>query len=255
MNSLLDAIDRYKYGLIAVLTVYIAIFIYLQMNSYTHYFAIEAFNAEGPQVEIPEDDIRLRPENILVPAEFSGDVKNMARDANDSRERSNEEYSANKSSEEVRAEYEALEQKMYEEAGGQKTRDQIREEMEKRNLVPPPTNDGANKAANNGSDNAYGGKVLADWELKSREPHQKNEYYIRKPGYLCENGSSGSVMVLIQVNQAGYVTSATVDASQSGGANSCMIRYALESAKKSRFSYSGSASQAQSGWINYTFVP
>ena len=92
MNKILDAIDKYKFGILAALTAYILIFMYLQMSSYTHYIPIEAFH-DGSYVEEPKE-IPINPDNILAPTDF-GDVKNMSRDVNDSRERSNEKYYQN----------------------------------------------------------------------------------------------------------------------------------------------------------------
>jgi hypothetical protein len=254
--SFLEAIDKYKFGLLAALAVYVGIFIYLNMDFYTTYFAIEPFYKDGSHVEIPEDDIHLRPENILVPAQFSGDVKNLSVDANDKRKASDENYSALKSVAEVEAEYKALEQKMYDEAGGAKTREQIRKEMADRKLANAANTPDKNpNVAHNDGLNKVGSDVLAKFSLGVRTPHQNNDWYIRKPGYKCENGAQGKVMVLIQVSSSGTVTNATYDPSQSIGANACMIKYAVEYAKKSRFNYSGSASKTESGWILYTYVP
>ena len=65
MSNFLALIDKYKFGLIATLSVYVAIFIYLQMDSYKLYFPIEPFH-EGSHVDILENDIKLKPENILL---------------------------------------------------------------------------------------------------------------------------------------------------------------------------------------------
>ena len=92
MNRLLDAIDKYKFGLIAALMAYIFIFMFLQMESYTQYTPIEPFH-DGSYVEDPAV-IPIKQDNILAPADF-GDVKNMSRDVNDSREQSNEKYFQN----------------------------------------------------------------------------------------------------------------------------------------------------------------
>lgn len=255
MNKLLDAIDKYKFGLIAALTAYIIIFMYLQMESYTQYTPIEPFH-DGSYVETQEE-IPIKQENILAPESF-GDVKNMSRDVNDSRESSNEKYFQNKSSEQVMADYKALEQKMYEEAGGDKTRAQIKKEIEaqrkeneKATKSNTPTN---NNTIQKGGNTSYSGNVMVDWELSSRNPHQNNNWYVRNPGYTCGYGSVGRVTVIIKVSQGGNVTSATYDPSQSSGANTCMIEQAVKYAKMSRFDYSGSAPSIQQGRITYTFI-
>lgn len=257
MSNFLDAIDKYKFGLIAALTAYVFIFMYLQMNSYQAVIHYEPFH-DGAFIEIPDEEIELLPENIMVPANYSDQVKNISRDQNDERKSSYENYSANKSVADVEAEYRKLEQQMYDEAGGAKTREEIQKEMEARKnaaMEEVRNNDNnANTTPVNGGDTKYAGSVMADWVLTGRNPHQNNEWHVRKPGYMCGYGSSGRVTVLIKVNQNGSVISATYDAGQSSGANQCMIDNALKYAKLSRFNYSGSASNSQSGRITYTFI-
>lgn len=255
MNNFLDAIDRYKFGLIAALTTYVLVFMYLQMNSYQAVIPYEPF-PDGAYVDIPKEEIELLPENIMVPANFSNDVQNMARDVNDTRERSFENYSQNKSQADIDAEYKALEEEMYADAGGSKTREEIKKEIERRKEADahadkPVTQ---NKTAQVGGDKAYAGNVMVDWSLASRSPHQSNNWFIRNPGYTCGHGSSGKVSVIIKVNQAGNVVTATYDPSQSSGANACMIEQATKYAKISRFAYSGSAPKSQTGRITYTFI-
>lgn len=255
MSNFLDLIDKYKFGLIATLAVYMAIFIYLQMDSYTQYFPIEPFH-EGSHVEVPEDDIKLRPENIMVPSDYNADVKNMARDVNDDRQRANENYSENRTVADVEAQYRALEEQMYRDAGGEKTREEIRKDMSKRKAEATAVAAANNKPqpAKVGGDVAYSGNVMVDWSLSKRSPHQNNNWYVRNPGYTCGHGSSGTITVIIKVNQNGDVTTADYDPSQSSGGNACMIEQAVKYAKKSRFSYSASADKIQTGRISYTFI-
>ncbi len=254
MNNFLDAIDKYKFGLIAALTAYVLIFVYLQMSSFQEVIHYEPFH-DGSFVEIPEDEIELKPENILAPAEFTGEVKNISQDANDDRPKAYQNWSANKSVEDIEKEYRDLEQQMYEEAGGDKTREQIRQEMDARKqaeLEQAKKNEAnKNSTPSNSGNTAYAGNVLAKWELSGRTPHQNNEWHIRKPGYMCGRGS-GQVMVRIKVNQNGNVIDASYSPSESSGANQCMIDNAVKYAKMSRFNFSSTG--VQSGWILYTFV-
>lgn len=253
MNNFLDAIDRYKFGLIAALTVYVLVFMYLQMSSYQAVIHYEPFY-DGAYVEIPKEEIELLPENIMVPANYSNEVKNMARDVNDTRERSYENYSQNKSQADIDAEYKALEQEMYAEAGGSKTREEIRKEIDRRKEADANKPVTQNKPAQVGGDKVFAGNVMVDWSLAARSPHQNNNWYVRNPGYTCGYGSSGTVSIIIKVNQAGNVVVATYDPSQSNGANACMIEQATKYAKISRFAYSGSAPKSQTGRITYTFI-
>ena len=253
MSRFFDMIDKCKFGLIAALATYIGIFMYLQMDSYTHYFPITAFN-EGPRIEMPEDEIELSPENIMLPADYSADVKSISRDANDKRERASENYQQNKSAAQIEAEYKALEQQMYDEAGGDKTREQIRKEMKEREKVKSTVKPVENKTSQTGGDKVYSGNVMVDWSLLERDAHQKNNWYVRNPGYTCGHGATGRVTVMIKVNQNGNVTTAEYDPAQSSGASACMIEQALKYAKMSRFSYSGTAAKLQPGRITYTFI-
>ena len=256
MSNFLEAIDKYKFGLIAALAAYVVIFMYLQMSSYEAVIHYEPFH-DGSFVEIPDEEIELQPENILTPAGYTDEVRNISRDQNDERESSYENYSPNKSVADVEEEYRRLEQQMYDEAGGAKTREQIQKEMEARKEAALEQakineNNSNNNPPSNTGDKKYAGSVMADWSLAGRSPHQNNEWYIRKPGYMCGHGSSGSVTIQIKVNQNGNVTSANV--TQSAGANQCMIDNALKYAKLSRFNYSGSAPNIQSGKITYRFI-
>lgn len=254
MNKLLDAIDKYKYGLIAALATYVLIFMYLQMESYTEYTKIEPFH-DGSSIEIPKEEVKVLAENIEVPADYDPNVKNITRDVNDERERSYEDYStSNRSVKDVEAQYKEIEQKMFEEAGGAKTREQIRKEMENRKLVQS-TNEGPSNVSktSTSSEKVYKGNVMVDWSLPSRTPHLNNDWYVRNPGYTCGYGS-GVIVVDIKVDPSGNVVSAVHNTAKSKGGNSCMIEQSLKYAKMSRFNYSGSSEKFQSGWIQYIFV-
>ncbi len=241
---MLEALDKYKFGIIAALVTYVGIFMYLTMDTYTEYFKIEPFH-DGAYVEEVEE-IEMQLDNIQVPQDFSGDVRNMVNDVNDTRDRSYENYSEN------RRNASDVEQSVYDEAGGDSEREKIRQQMENRknqNTTTTNTNPN-NSSATNSGDVAYKGKTMVDFYLKDRDPFQNNRWYIRNPGYTCQG--SGTVRVNIKVNQNGNVTSATV--ANSSGASGCMIDKALKYAKMSRFAYSGKAPSSQSGWIEYIFV-
>lgn len=248
-------IDRYKYGIIAVVATYIGIFMYLQMETYTEYFAIQPF-FESPQIVVPEEEIEIKPENIEMPSDFvAGDVKNISRDVNDNRKRSDEKYFQNKSAKQVEQETRDLERKYFEETGGEAKRRAIQQEMEQRKKEQKTnTSNSSNKSntSQQGGNTAYSGNVMVDWSLKSRSPHQNDNWWVRNPGYTCGYGSSGRVSVKISVNQNGDVILA--EATGSGGANQCMIDQAVKYAKMSRFNYSASSPKVQEGTIVYTFI-
>jgi len=250
LNNLLDKLDKYKFGLLAAMGTYIFIFMYLQFQSFSQYVPYDPF-FDGSFVEIPQDEIRLKPENIMVAENFSNDVKNMARDANDQREESFEEYYENASDEAVAEELKKLEQEMYNEAGGEKTRAEIREEVAARKLAAANESTSQNdpKQTTTGG-TSYKGDVMVDWSL--RGPHKNNAWYIRNPGYTAGIGAQGIVYVIIKVNQNGDVVSAVLDQERSRGTNSNMVEKAIKYAKMSRFEFSNE--KTQTGWISYKFI-
>ena len=251
MNRFFYIVDKYKYGIIAAFASYIAIFMYLQMETYTQYYPIEPF-FEEPRLIIPEE-IKLKTENIQVPTS-GGEVKNIARDQNDTRKQSMENWSQNKaSSKDVEQEVKNFEKQLFESAGGAKERERIKQEMENRKANQKASNQSPkNVSTSAGGNTAYAGSVMVDWSLVGRSPHQNNNWYVRNPGYTCGHGSAGRITVKITVNQNGDVVSAIP--TSTGTANGCMIEQALKYAKMSRFNFSGSAPKSQEGIITYTFI-
>lgn len=71
------------------------------------------------------------------------------------------------------------------------------------------------------------------------------------PVYKCYGG--GDVAVRILVNKKGYVVDAQVIENASAG-DDCIRRYALEAAKRSRFTASATAPDKQAGEIVYRFI-
>lgn len=251
MNNIFDWIDKYKFGLIAMVAGYIFIFSYLQVTSYTAYYPISPFQ-EGPQIVADEEEIELEQENIQVPPDFSGEVKNISRDRNDSREKSMDNWSESQpSSGEQYAK--DMEKKFFEETGGEAKREAIRRQAEAQKKEQEKNKKNASKdpqkTSTSGSDKAYAGNVMVDWELSGRTSSR-----LPIPGYMCGVGAAGLIVVDISVNQSGNVVSAKYNASASSSSNPCMVEQARNYALKSRFNYSGSASNAQSGKIFYTFV-
>ena len=252
MNRFFNIVDRYKYGIIAAFASYIAIFMYLQMVTYTQYYPIEPF-FEEPRLIIP-DEIQLKTDNIQATPMESGEVKNIARDRNDTRKRSMENWSQNKaSSRDVEQDVRNYEKQLFESSGGAKERERIKQEMENRksNQKPSSTSPKENTSTAGGN-TAYAGSVMVDWSLNGRTPHQNNNWYVRNPGYTCGHGSSGRITVRITVNQNGDVINAVP--SSTGSANGCMIEQALKYAKMSRFNFSGTAPKTQEGTIVYSFI-
>lgn len=246
-------IDRYKLGILTAFAVYIGFFIYLEMQTYTRYFPIIPFNDE-PLLELQKEELLLTPEQIQIQQNLnSGDLKNISRDMNDTRQRSNENWQENKSASEIEQAIKDYEKSLYESTGGETAREKILKEMENRK------NDQKNQKINqnesnpsNGGNTAYAGNVMVNWSLTKRTAYQNNNWFVRNPGYTCGQGSSGQVTVQIKVNQNGNVIEASIVSAS--GANSCIKQQAIKYAKMSRFNFSGSAPSAQIGTIVYTFV-
>ena len=246
-------IDRYKLGILTAFAVYIGFFMYLEMQTYTRYFPIIPFNDE-PLVELQKDELLLTPEQIQIQQDLnSGDLKNISRDQNDSRERSSENWQENKSAKEIEQSVKDYEKSLYQANGGEQERDKILKESEQRknDLKKQAPLKPENKESS-GAKTVYAGNVMVEWSLAQRTAYQTNNWHVRNPGYTCGYGSSGKVTVQIKVNQNGNVIQAAVLSSSS--ANECMTQQALKYAKLSRFNYSNSASTGQVGTITYTFL-
>lgn len=78
----------------------------------------------------------------------------------------------------------------------------------------------------------------------------RKKIYIPIPVYLCE--VDGKVVINITVNSSGNVTDAYLNTS-SNSSNDCLIKHALEYAKKSRFNSDGSKA-SQIGSITFNFI-
>ncbi len=227
---------------------------YLQMKTYNQYFPIVPFS-DVSEVVIEEKLIEVTPENIeIFKNQNTGKAKNIARDQNDTRKRSDQNWSQNKSASQVEQSVKDYEKQLFQEAGGDAKRQSIKKEMDARNNQKTTTNSGSKEKSSsnqNGGNTAFSGNVMVDWSLSGRNPHQNNNWYVRNPGYTCGYGSEGRVSVKIKVNQNGDVIEAIPTGS--AGSNSCMIEQAVKYAKLSRFNYSGTAAKTQEGTIIYTF--
>ncbi len=254
MNKVFNIIDKYKFGILAAFATYIGIFMYLQMKTYNQYFPIVPFS-DVSEVVIEEKLIEVTPENIeIFKNQNAGKAKNIARDQNDTRKRSDQNWSQNKSASQVEQTVKDYEKQLFQEAGGDAKRQSIKKEMDARNNQKTTTNSGSKEKSSsnqNGGNTAFSGNVMVDWSLSGRNPHQNNNWYVRNPGYTCGYGSAGRVSVKIKVNQNGDVIEAIPTGS--AGSNSCMIEQAVKYAKLSRFNYSGTAAKTQEGTIIYTF--
>lgn len=94
---------------------------------------------------------------------------------------------------------------------------------------------------------AVDGTVTVSYFLKGR--YDKN---LPIPAYLCQ--SSGTVVVIVKVNQKGKVVAARADETQSNMSKECLVEAALDRARKSTFNSDVTAANQQEGTITYVFV-
>ena len=101
MSKFFNIFDKYKFGILAAFATYIGIFMYLQMKTYNQYFPIVPFSDVSEGV-IEEKLIEVTPENIeIFKNQNAGKAKNIARDQNDTRKRSDQNWSQNRSASQV----------------------------------------------------------------------------------------------------------------------------------------------------------
>ncbi len=259
MDRFFDFIERRKFGILATFALHMLVFMYLQIETYTVkvYYNDNEVYAQVDQEEL----IELDPENIEVPEDmqnWDGEVKNLTKDANDKREKATEGFSKSSVDSKVEQNVKDLEKQFFEEFNKGKEQgktssesSQDSKEKEKAKTSQEKSN---GETGGDGLKTVFAGKTMVNYDLAGRYPHNKNDWYIRNPGYTCGSNSNGTVVVAIRVNQNGDVISARYIAESSSNANTCMIEKAQEYALKSRFAYKETAPKTQDGFITYNFV-
>ena len=234
-------IDRYKLGILAAFSAYIVVFIFLEIITYQRYFPIQPFN-DQTTISITTDELLITKENLQV----EQDSKNISKDQNDSREQSINDWQENKS-DDINQSIIDYEKSLHQDNVSKN--DNIVKENEDNNnndLNPQVLN------TNNNVKTAYGGNVMVSWSLTERTAYLNNNWYVRNPGYTCDQDSYGKITIQIKVDQNGSVIYASV--LEKGDASQCMINQAIKYAKLSRFNYSITAKPNQIGTITYTFI-
>lgn len=253
---MLDALDKYKFGLVAVCLTYMVIFVYSNAATFTYIEDPEPFLAES-RIEGKEEILEITPDEIDVPDDFNYDanVKNASQSVNDDRQASEVDYGPRKSPTDIAQDIRDLEAQMKNEAGGSAERERIQGLIDQRKKEQQQAqNSGDDRPVPSpGSKTKAAGPVLVFFDLGERMAHNHDSESVPPPSYLCDANSRGVVFIDIKTNHNGNVISAKYNASRSRGANTCMIQRSLEYAKKSRFEYSKKASE-QTGYIKYTFV-
>jgi len=250
MKGFFNRPEHFFLALIAVFGVYISLFMYFQISSYKQYVLIPAFQ-EYSKIE---EEIKIAKENIEVPNQNSGELKNLARNNEDKRTKSEKDWSENTSSEDPAQTIKDFEKKLFEEAGGKKEREKIELEAEQKKVKKDQKSSISDANKQQSKVNQYNGNVMVDFNLAGRTAYNNNNWYIRNPGYTCGYGSAGTVVILIKVNSSGKVVKINFDAAKSINATSCMQEQALKYASMSRFNSLTNGGSDQSGYIRYQFV-
>ncbi len=243
MEKFFYYIDKFKYGILAALATYVFLFTYMQLKYFDQLVPIERMFNES-RVDIPEDEIELKPENIQVSPEFQGgEVKNTTKDLNDKRLFSEKNWSQQVGNQQNK------------QSGNndnsfsdeRKHLEEIQKQVNERNnkTVPIKSTTPSNSNSSSGSKFAFKGNVLVSYDVPTR-----TESKLEAPGYSCKG--AGKVAIKIRVDSYGGVTSVKFDVSKSNGADQCMIDLALSYAK-SRSKFTGGSGNAD-GYIYYTFV-
>ncbi len=98
-------------------------------------------------------------------------------------------------------------------------------------------------------------KMAANFQGPTRifyELTGRNHIYLPIPIYKCEG--SGKVVLLIDVNQRGYVENASIIQAQSTATDECLVETAVGTALRSRFESNLDAPKIQKGTLTYIFV-
>ena len=238
-------------GIAACAGVYLFVFIYLQVSSFTGFGKKTQFNTYS---KLEDDEIRLTADNIEAGDFMGGDVSNVSRDINDERVSSADDWSESRyegNPEDVAKE---VEQQFIEETGGEERREELLKEHQAKLEELKGDKEKQNQPNSTNTDKQFAGEVMVEWELSGRTAFKKDNWYVRNPGYTCGYNSKGTVVVRIKVNKNGSVVEAQIESSSSPNISSCMKSKALVYAKKSRFNYLSSGSSMQTGYIIYRFI-
>ena len=252
MKENLNRSDHVILAVVSAFGVYVFLFVYFQLTEYKQYIEIDVPEnlsriEDNQQIEIPI-------KNIEIPNISSKEIKNIARNNEDKRIKSDKDWSENKLAGDHVKTIKDYEKKLFEETKGFKESSSINKKSDKEKSDKTVVNSNPKHNNQDGKTNQYSGNVMVDFFLPGRTAYDNNNWHIRNPGYTCGFGSSGTVVINVKVNLNGRVLKITYDSSQSSNATDCMIEQAKKYAQMSRFNFSGEASEEQSGYIRYQFI-
>jgi hypothetical protein len=255
MNPRQIQTDHYLKALIVVLSIYVGSFVYLELTTVKKE---ELLSEEGlyevalEQISEEEKDV-LRQE--MQVQQQNSDLRSVARDANDTRPSSYDNWSAqtgaSSQGDPVQAAHD-FEAEVFAQTGGAAARERIVQESNRR-LSQLKQQGQTNQVVNSSGvaqPNQYAGAVMVDFSVVKRTAFEGNTWYVRNPGYTCGFNATGLVYLQIEVNASGRVSEAQYIASKSKNASNCMVEQALKYAKLSKFSPGEGSAE---GWISYRF--
>lgn len=257
MDSVLDFIERHKYGISLAILVHLLVFVGLNLYKVSN-------PVEMPQrkvsvdVELDDYELDLTPEEMQAlmnrQTDPGEDPKNLVSNMNDDREKSYEDYSNYSVNDKNVKDYvKNYEQEMYKDI--QNERESKGEKYLKDYNSDVKIYGGDERKKNNNapaSDKQYAGKTVLSYDLDGRGPKDNNSWHVRNPGYRCKG--SGKVAVIIKVDRYGAVKDAKLDPSASTSYTDCMVSNAIKYALLSKFNYKSSAPALQTGRIYYRFI-
>lgn len=254
MNSFLYFLERHKTAILGTLFLHMAIFIYFQIETFSEDIFYTPENRVHASIE-KEDVIELLPENIQTEQqamqEIGGPVSSLTKNENDSRKTSSVNFSKSSIDKQVENEINNYANNMFKEYG--KDNPTLDESVDEKKNVSKKT-PLETQPHGDGKTTQIKGQTMVSYNMTNRYPYNNNDWYIRNPGYTCEDNTSGVVVVDVVINPSGNVVSAHYNASKSSGATSCMVGKAQQYAAMSRFAYKSDAPATQSGTIIYRFV-
>ncbi len=246
--------EHYLRALVVVASLYMGVFIYLELSTVVKEDLIQGEELYEVQLEQLDEQEKkeLREEMNMQQAQ---DLRSIARDMNDTRPVSEEDWStqvAGQGQENAEQRAKDFETQVFAETGGEQTRAQIKQLSQARiqqlkqqgQISPSPSN------ISSSSSNQYAGAVMVDFSVGGRNAYEQNTWYVRNPGYTCGFNASGTVYIEIEVLNSGRVGSAQYMSSKSLNASPCMIEQAIKYAKMSRFTDGNSTVK---GYIKYRF--
>lgn len=247
--------EHYLKALIVVLSLYVGSFVYLELTTVKkeELLSEEGLYEVALEEITPEEKEELREQMEMQ--QQNSDLRSVARDANDTRPSSYENWSAQTGAssqgnpEQTARDFEA---QVFAQTGGAAARERIVQESNKRiaQLKQQGQTPQTTQTTGAAQPYQYAGAVMVDFSVSKRTAFEGNTWYVRNPGYTCGFNAAGMVYLQIEVTSAGKVSVANYIAAKSKNASACMIEQALKYAKLSRFSPGeGSAT----GWISYKF--